>query len=214
MNAGLKRKRLGGGRRTAGGAGRKPKLALETLEARLALSISFPSAKGHDKIADLYGQFAPKDAPLTKAEIVSSANSGKSTTSIKPAEGPPPPDDLLPDMFPWADEGNGFMHGGFLDTTTQPGRTLYRFATAVPNIGAGPMELRGGAVLPDGDQEVVQRIRQTDGGFRDVLAGEFTHHPGHGHIHFDGYASFSIREVLPANGVGDIVAFGGKSASA
>jgi subtilisin-like proprotein convertase family protein len=192
-------------------------LALETLEARLALSVSFASTKDHDKLADLYGDFTTKNAPVSRSEIVATtaarrgatSTTTSTTTPTTPAPGPPP-DDLLPDVFPWEDEAFGFMHGGYLDTTTQPGRTLYRFATAVPNIGAGPMELRGGAVLPDGDQEVVQRIYQSDGGFRDVLAGEFTHHPEHGHIHFDDYASYSLREVLPANGVGDVVATGAK----
>ena len=213
MNTGLRFRRRGGGRTGVRAAGRKATLALETLEARLTLSVSFPSTKGHDKLADLYGEFTPKNAPTTKSEIVAVAGARKTAaapTPPPPAAGPPPPEDLLPDVFAWADESLGFMHGGFLDTTTQPGRTLYRFATAVPNIGAGPMELRGGAVLPDGDQEVFQRIHQSDGGFRDELAGEFTHHPGHGHIHFDNYASYSLREVLPDSGVGNVVATGAK----
>src|SRR5262249_8244819 len=38
----------------------------------------------------------------------------------------------------------------------------------------------------------------------------FTYHPEHGHIHFDEFAQFRLRAVLPDGGVGDIVAAGNK----
>ena len=50
--------------------------------------------------------------------------------------------------------------------------------------------------------------------FVDVEAGTFTFHPEHGHIHFDDYAKYSLRQALPdSNGdgvpeVGAIVAGG------
>ena len=210
MNAGLKRKRLGGGRRTAGGAGRKPKLALETLKARLALSVSFSSAKGHDKIADLYGQFAPKDAPLTKAEIVSSANSGKSTTSIKPAEVRLRPMICCPIFFRGRTKPTASCTGG--SSTRRRFRVAPCIASPRPSriSATDRWSCAAGGTLPDGDQEVFQRIYLAEGGFRDELAGEFTFHPTHGHIHFDGYANFSLRESLPGGEVGNVVGTGAK----
>ena len=56
----------------------------------------------------------------------------------------------------------------------------------------------------------MQRIYDDEGGFRDVVAGEFTYHPSHGHIHFDGYAIYNLREIGSGGEVGDIVATGGK----
>ncbi len=77
------------------------------------------------------------------------------------------------------------------------------------NIGTGRMELRGGATHGS-TQDVMQRIYEPNGTFTDVLAGTFTYHPEHGHIHFDGFAEFRLRSVLPDGGVGPIVAAGDK----
>jgi hypothetical protein len=97
-----------------------------------------------------------------------------------------------------------------IDSTSQPGRDLLRFSTAVANIGQGAMELRGGAVLPNGNQQVYQRVFKEGGGFTDSLVGEFTYHATHQHIHFDGYAVYNLRQALVDDGVGDVVATGGK----
>ncbi len=111
---------------------------------------------------------------------------------------------LLPDLFPWADESQGFLHDWVVEGD------LLRFTTAFANQGAGHLELRGGEVLANGNQVVNQRVFNDDGTFSDRVAGEFTYHPGHGHIHFDGYAIYNLRERLVGGGVGDIVATGGK----
>ncbi len=82
---------------------------------------------------------------------------------------------------------------------------LLHFGQATPNIGLGPMELRAGTDLGGGKQEVLQRIYQNtaETAFIDRVAGTFTFHPEHNHIHFDDYADFSLRSVLPdANGDG------------
>lgn len=121
-----------------------------------------------------------------------------------------PGDLLLPDMFPWASETRSFLHGSYIDTAEQPGHKLLRFSTAVANIGSGPMELRGGAILPSGNQEVYQRVFKEGGGFNDSLVGEFTYHPEHQHIHFDDYAVYNLRQALVDDGVGNVVATGGK----
>jgi subtilisin-like proprotein convertase family protein/Ca2+-binding RTX toxin-like protein len=117
---------------------------------------------------------------------------------------------LLPDLI--VDTRRG------LDDWCLDGATL-RFAQATPNVGAGPMELRGGEDQGDGTQIVLQRIYTSDGGFvtPDREAGRFSFHPSHGHLHFNDYAQYNLRELLPdADGdgvpdVGDIVAGGNKT---
>ncbi len=111
---------------------------------------------------------------------------------------------LLPDLFAWEGQNNQYLHNYFVEGD------LLRFSTALANQGDGPLEIRGGNVLPNGNQEVYQRIFSDDGSFTDVVAGEFTYHPGHGHIHFDGYAIYNLRDRLPNGDVGDIIATGGK----
>ncbi len=98
------------------------------------------------------------------------------------------------------------------------GNTLH-FGQATPNIGLGPMQLVGGPDLGNGSQIVYQRIFQdmTLKTYIDVEAGTFTYHPEHGHIHFDDYTRYSLRQALPdTNGdgipeVGDVVAGGQKT---
>jgi hypothetical protein len=55
---------------------------------------------------------------------------------------------------------------------------------------------------------VFQRIYQADGGSRDQLAGEFVYHPGHGHIHFEGFATY---DLVLTDASGNVVASGGKT---
>ncbi|MGI9515501.1 MAG: lysyl oxidase family protein [Pirellulaceae bacterium] len=111
---------------------------------------------------------------------------------------------VYPDMFAWASESNGYLHDYVIEGD------LLRFSTAFANQGDGNLELRGGNETQNGNQEVWQRVFDDQGGYTDHLAGEFTYHPGHGHIHFDGYAIYNLREITPEGGVGDIVASGGK----
>jgi|GEM_PF-5993723 len=115
---------------------------------------------------------------------------------------------LLPDLI--VDVENGLAEW-FVDGD------VVRFGQATPNIGAGPMELRGGRNLGDGTQIVVQRIYGREGRFQDREAGRFEFHAEHGHIHFNNYTQYNLRTVLPdANGdgrpeVGAVVAGGNKT---
>jgi subtilisin-like proprotein convertase family protein len=109
---------------------------------------------------------------------------------------------LFPDMFPWASESRGFLYDWVVEGD------LLRFTTAFANMGVGHLELRGGDIVGD-KQEVWQRVFNDDGTWTDYLAGTFTYHPSHGHIHFDGYAIYNLREDVGGN-IGDIVATGGK----
>ncbi|HEU4544861.1 MAG TPA: lysyl oxidase family protein, partial [Microlunatus sp.] len=47
--------------------------------------------------------------------------------------------------------------------------------------------------------------------FEDRLAGKFLFHTGHSHIHFEDWATYRIRQILPGDGVGSIVAEGSKT---
>jgi hypothetical protein len=117
---------------------------------------------------------------------------------------------LLPDMVPVVSDVDGYVYGWEYDVDEIPGRILLRLTTATGNRGAGAMELRGGAVLPNGSQEVHQRIYRAGGGFTDQLAGTFTYHAEHEHIHFDAFAAYQLRTVTAGDGVGAVVSTGDK----
>lgn len=117
---------------------------------------------------------------------------------------------LLPDVFPLFSQSKEYVYGWEFDVGTIPGRILMRLTSAVANEGAGAMQLEGGAVLPNGSQEVYQRIFLEGGGSTTRLAGTFTYHPLHEHIHFDNFAAYRLREVTAGNGTGDVAAAGDK----
>lgn len=121
--------------------------------------------------------------------------------------------DMLPDLTVWADQGRGYMYDWYLDTTTQPGHTLLRLSTVVPNIGAGPLEIRDVPHEHDGvlEHHVYQRIYDDAGGYTERESGAFVFHEGHGHIHFDAFAQNSLRAVTAGDGVGAVVASGLKT---
>ena len=112
---------------------------------------------------------------------------------------------MLPDLQAMEDN----FDFNFIDMSEQPGRALYRFGTAVANSGDGPLEIWGGQ-SSGASQEVFQRVYEVDGGFYDRLAGSFVFHPGHGHVHLEGFAEFNLRAVEESGEVGDVVASGGK----
>lgn len=115
----------------------------------------------------------------------------------------------LPDLFVWTNAAFDYLYGWEIDVheDTQPGRALLRLSTATPNIGAGPLELRGSSTTPG----VYQRVYRSDGSYFERFAGNFTFHPGHGHLHFDNWINLHLRAVLTNNGVGGIVASGDKT---
>lgn len=87
------------------------------------------------------------------------------------------PTAVLPDLIPWVDEAKGFLYGW-----TLRGNEL-RLTTAMANIGSGALEIRGGEIIGENIQQVYQRVYEPDGSFNDRLAGTFTYHPEHKHIH-------------------------------
>jgi hypothetical protein len=115
--------------------------------------------------------------------------------------------DLLPDVVV---DPSSLQHLR-IDDTTLPGHRLLRLSTSTPNIGAGPLEIRGSTVVAPDQQQVLQRIYRSDGSFYDRLAGTFVYHPSHQHTHFDGWAVYRLRSLLADGSVGPIVAAGDKT---
>ncbi len=115
---------------------------------------------------------------------------------------------LLPDIF----VRRADLFDNELDIETLPGRTLLRFRNGTGNTGLGKLYLEG--QTPNfiaGTQEVVQRIFREDGSFEERPAGVFVHHEGHNHIHLEDWALYRLREVLPGDGVGDVIAESAKT---
>lgn len=114
---------------------------------------------------------------------------------------------LLPDLIAWqSGPPKNYMHDGLIDTTTIPGKVLYRYSQPIANIGDGPLELS-----EDTDSNFVQTIHQwlynSEGGADPVLVGTFPNaHPPYGHLFLVGIAEYRIRTVVGANGVGPVVA--------
>lgn len=92
-----------------------------------------------------------------------------------------------------------------------------RFGLGTPNIGLGLLEMRAGPEQGDGTQIVNQRVYDNRGGFTDRVAGVFQFHPEHHHTHFNEYAEYNLRALMPdADGdgvpeVGDVIAVGAKT---
>ena len=164
------------------------RVRIEPLESRLLLHA------GHDH------------APLPPTAAEAGVASDSPVVIVPTATGQP----MLPDMLPLASEENEYVYGWEYDSSEFPGRTLLRLTTAMGNRGTGPMELNGGTILPDGTQEVFQRINLEGGGSTSRLAGTFSYHPEHEHIHFDGFAAYRLRNVGPGDSVGPVVAQGDK----
>ncbi|MDX9911728.1 MAG: lysyl oxidase family protein, partial [Phycisphaerales bacterium] len=116
-----------------------------------------------------------------------------------------PPGDLLPDII----ASTSHLYDN--EIRNEGGRRVLRLSNGTPNIGDGPLHLYGGQDLGNGTQEVIQRIFRDDGTFTDRVAGSFIYHPTHNHIHVENWCIYRLREVLPEDGVGDIIAEGAKT---
>lgn len=108
--------------------------------------------------------------------------------------------DLLPDLVtsPFR------LYTAKIDIITQPGHTLLRFTNSTPNLGKGPLELRGGEIIGY-EQIVYQRIYKRDKTYWDRLAGTFIYHSTHEHVHFADFAQYRLREMTEEGGLGNIV---------
>lgn len=84
--------------------------------------------------------------------------------------------------------------------TNSSGALKLRFSTTSWNGGAGPLELVAGDIDTNGKQRVWQRVYSSDGRSTLTLAGSFTYHADHDHIHFDDYATYSLQPVNAPGG--------------
>lgn len=81
------------------------------------------------------------------------------------------------------------------------GASTLRFSTTSWNKGTGPLELVAGEVdTGSGKQKVYQRIYLSDGTAFLNVAGSFTYHAAHDHIHFDDYALYTLQPVNAPGG--------------
>lgn len=121
--------------------------------------------------------------------------------------------DLLPDMTSSAQSILKDIDVNHHSTFEQPGNI--NFDNATPNIGWGPLEIKGvdtcycgttivpctATICPNGDpvKQVVHQIIYSRQNNSDTLlvsertAGFMSYHPSHGHIHVDHWADFTLR---------------------
>ncbi|MBM3290051.1 MAG: hypothetical protein FJY92_07865, partial [Candidatus Hydrogenedentes bacterium] len=114
--------------------------------------------------------------------------------------------DLLPDMIVDA----AYLEDHEVRSDIRPGRFHLIFSNAMANVGDGPLQLHGVATSAKHGDEITQKVKQrvfrSDGSHYNRLAGYFVYHPAHNHTHFDDWAIYRLREILPGDGVGAVVA--------
>jgi hypothetical protein len=124
-------------------------------------------------------------------------------------------DPLLPDLVSVASIADRFMYDGEFDTTSEPGRVLYRFDVAITNLGEGPFEVFEVTDLQLQIQDVYQHIFDTEGAFTSQLMDTFDYEqPPFGHLHLEALARYNLREVTAGEGVGAVVATKDKTSHA
>lgn len=125
-------------------------------------------------------------------------------TVVDPSSNPA----LLPDIIVRQDD----LYDNDIVTSGVPPKTLLRFSNGTANVGDGKFYVYGtGVDNGDGTENIVQRIYYPGGGFIDRTAGQFVFHPSHNHIHVEEWCEYRLRQVLPNDGVGDIVVKGAKT---
>ena len=109
----------------------------------------------------------------------------------------PPPDLLLPDLDQQAPSG--------LIVKADKGRIKLGFTSAVDNIGAGPMHIRGTRGVGERTMRAEQLI-ETKTGSRVVVRGvgrlAFEPHPPHHHWHLEPYATYELYRASDGAWVG------------
>jgi hypothetical protein len=123
---------------------------------------------------------------------------------------------VLPDLIAWASQAKSYMYNGNVDPSLVPGETVYRFTGALPNIGAGKLEVRE-VTHPDATQDVYQRIFTENGQLdHERLIGSFPNADSVAprHLWLPGIAQYNLRTVLADNEVGPIVASHDKTSMA
>ncbi len=116
--------------------------------------------------------------------------------------------DWLPDIVVRQSD----LYNNEVATDILPGRTHLRFSTSTANIGMGRLHLIGILpALPDNTQLVMQRVFRSDGTYWDDTSGAFLYHSTHSHTHFNNWCAYRLRQILPGDSVGAVVAEGEKT---
>jgi hypothetical protein len=108
------------------------------------------------------------------------------------------------------------MYDGFIDKNFVPGKVVYRFDGALPNIGAGPLEVRE-VTHPNQTQDVYQRIYDSQGGDpTEQLIGTFpdANPTAPRHLWLPGIAQYKFRAVTAEGGVGELLSSNDKTSMA
>lgn len=117
---------------------------------------------------------------------------------------------LLPDLIMSVQES---IDRNSIDSTFIPGRTLLRFESSIPNIGDGPYILETNRQPAGNGRELVDQVIEDDSGGpltrRD--AGAFEYNPANFHMECNDWVAYKVREILPGDGVGEILRSGQKS---
>ncbi|MBI2010805.1 MAG: hypothetical protein HYS89_01020 [Candidatus Colwellbacteria bacterium] len=99
--------------------------------------------------------------------------------------------DLLPDLVPLPARDLKLVKNG---STAQ-----LLFSTSYYNQGRGSLELRADEVTrgirDDINRDVLQRIYDVDGNFRDKVVGNFLWHQSHLHYHFADFVNYDLEPV-------------------
>ncbi len=79
-------------------------------------------------------------------------------------------------------------------STSGDGKTYLRFSTTSWNSGDGPLEIIG-RTPAGGKQQVDQHVYNNNDTHTYYPAGSFEWHTGHGHMHFEDYAIYTLAAV-------------------
>lgn len=104
------------------------------------------------------------------------------------------PDLALPDLVPQlTSTGDDYPAPTEtrVDTETEPGRVLLRFATSTANLG-GTLHVTAGDVNTDGETQAVQQRVYGAGNVLVHDAGEFVYHAEHHHFHLGQFQSYEL----------------------
>lgn len=102
------------------------------------------------------------------------------------------PNDLLPDLLPLPARDLRLER-------TEDGRVLMHFSTTYYNQGRGALELvadpKTAGVRADIERDVLQRIYQKDGKYRELKVGTFLWHQEHLHYHYTDFITYDLEPI-------------------
>lgn len=109
------------------------------------------------------------------------------------------PDWLLPDLLVLAPSG-------LLIEINDDGERELRFATAIINIGDGPLEMIGVYDEERDQTRAIQNIYTRQDSVEEVTAGYFVFHEDHDHWHFEGFVEIEVFSLDSAGSPDQMVA--------